>query len=83
MGNLPALLANATPLVSDFYWKCQRNVNLVLFVNLENNFSIWTKFTHVYCSHNYSRISGKKGFNIEDKTLIIDNFLVIFFETTA
>jgi hypothetical protein len=40
-------------------------------VNLENKFSISAKFTDVtvIVSNNYSRISGKMGFTIEDKAL--------------
>jgi hypothetical protein len=41
-------------------------------VILENNSSIWAKFTAIV-SNNYPGISGKTDFTIEDKALIIIN----------
>jgi hypothetical protein len=51
MGNLPALLPNATPLVSRFFggmsWKRQSQRDIV---DPENNFSISAQFADVYCN---------------------------------
>jgi hypothetical protein len=49
MGNLPYLLLNATPLVSRFFAEMSKKRQRCAVVNLENNFSISTKFTDVYC----------------------------------
>jgi hypothetical protein len=65
MGNLPVLLLNATPLVSRFFAENVKETSKICCVNLENNFSISSKFIDVYCS------------TIEDKALIIFNW---FFE---
>jgi hypothetical protein len=50
MGNLPALLSNATPLVSRFFAVMSKKCQRCAVVNLENNFSISAKFTDVYCN---------------------------------
>jgi hypothetical protein len=70
MGNLPALLPNVRPLVSRIFVETSKKRQRCVVVNLENNFSILAKFTDVYCN---CRISGKMGFTIEDKALIINN----------
>jgi hypothetical protein len=77
--NLPALLSNATQLVTRFFAKMSKKRRRCAVVNLGNNvFFIAAKFTDVYgsyvISNNYpTRISGKMGFTIEDKALIIIN----------
>jgi hypothetical protein len=50
MGNLPALLANATPLVNRFFAETSKKRQRCAVANLENNFSILAKFTDVYCN---------------------------------
>jgi hypothetical protein len=50
MGNLPAILPNATPLVSGFFGEMSKKRQRCAVVNLENNFSISEKFTDVYCN---------------------------------
>jgi hypothetical protein len=50
MGNLPALLPNATPLVSKFLAEMSKKRQRCAVVNVENNFSISAKFTDVYCN---------------------------------
>jgi hypothetical protein len=78
MGNLPALLPNATPLVADFTVNCQKTVNFkatVLMLTLKKSFRFRQSlrpFT-VILSNNDPRISGKISFTIEDKPLIINN----------
>jgi hypothetical protein len=47
MGNLSALLPNATPLVSIFFAEMSKKRQRFLVVNLENNFAILAKFTEV------------------------------------
>jgi hypothetical protein len=76
MGNLPALLPNATPLVSRFFAKMSKKSQRCAVVNLKNNFSISAKFTHVYCNceQQLSQKCGKMGFTIEDKALIDIDF---------
>jgi hypothetical protein len=71
MGNLAALLAKTTPLVSRFFGEISKKRQRFAVVNLENNFLISAKFT-VILSNNYPRISGIMGFSIEDKALIIN-----------
>jgi hypothetical protein len=69
MGNLPALLPNATPLVSRFFAEMSKKRQRFLVVNLENNFAILQHlqtFTGIV-SNNYPRISSKTGFTIEIK----------------
>jgi hypothetical protein len=66
MDNLPALLPNVTALSK----KRQR----CTVINLENNFSISAKFT-VIVSNNYPRISGKIGFTIEEKPILLEYYL--------
>jgi hypothetical protein len=79
MGNLPALLPNATPLVSKFFGKNVKETSVLkqrCDVNLKKKlFSISATFRDVSCnlSNNYPRISGKMSFTIEDKALIINN----------
>jgi hypothetical protein len=75
MGNLPALLPNATPLVSRFLAEMSKKHQRCAVPNIENNFSISAKFTDVYyiVNNNYSRISGKIGFTIEEKALNTNN----------
>jgi hypothetical protein len=72
MGNLPALLPNATPPVSRFFGEMSKKRERYAVVNLENNFSISAKFLDVYCNckQQLPRISGKMGFTIEDQALI-------------
>jgi hypothetical protein len=77
MGILPVLLANTTPLVSRFSVKCQRNVSfkatvLMLILIFFFQFRQSLQMFPVTVSNNYSRISGKMSFTIEDKALIID-----------
>jgi hypothetical protein len=48
MGNLPAILPNATPLVSGFFGEMSKKRQRCAVVNLENNFSISAKFTDIY-----------------------------------
>jgi hypothetical protein len=55
---------------------CQTNVSFKARVL---SFSISVKFT-VITSNNYPIISGKMGSTMEDKTLIINNQLIRFFE---
>jgi hypothetical protein len=50
MGNLSALLPNATTLVGRFFAKMSKKRQRCAVVNLENNFSISAKFTNVYCN---------------------------------
>jgi hypothetical protein len=50
MGNLPALLPNATPLLSRFFAQMLKKRQRYALVNLENNFLISAKFTDVYCN---------------------------------
>jgi hypothetical protein len=76
MGDLPALLPNATPLVSRFFGemstKHQFKSNGFDF-NFEKKFSILAKFTDISSNfNNYPRTAGKMSFTIEDKALIID-----------
>jgi hypothetical protein len=47
MGNLPALLPNATSLVSRFFGEMSKKRQRCAVVNLENNFTISAKFTVV------------------------------------
>jgi hypothetical protein len=47
MGNLPALLPNATLLVSRFFGEMSKKRQRCAVVNLENNFTISAKFTVV------------------------------------
>jgi hypothetical protein len=72
MGNLLALLPNATLLVSRFFAKMSKKRQRCAVVNLKNNFSISAKFTHVYCNceQQLSQKCGKMGFTIEGKALI-------------
>jgi hypothetical protein len=61
MGNLPALLPNATPVVSRFFGgmsrkrQSQRDI-----VDLENNFSISAQFADVYCNCQQQLLSQNK-----------------------
>jgi hypothetical protein len=48
MGNLPALLPNAMPLVIRFFAEMSKKRQRCVVVNLENNISISAKFTDVY-----------------------------------
>jgi hypothetical protein len=78
MSNLPALLSNASPLVSRFFAKMSKNHQFkttVCGVNLEKSFRFQQSLRTfpVIVSNNYPRISGKMGFTIEDKALIINN----------
>jgi hypothetical protein len=50
MGNLPALLPNATPLVSRFSAEMSKKRQQCAVINLENHLSISAKFTDVYCN---------------------------------
>jgi hypothetical protein len=50
IGNLPALLANPTPLVSRFFAEMSKKRQRCAVVNLENEFSISANFTGVYCN---------------------------------
>jgi hypothetical protein len=61
MGNLSALLPNATPLVSRFE---------------SFHFRQSLRTFPVIVGNNYPRISGKMGFTIEDKALTINNELI-------
>jgi hypothetical protein len=70
MGNLPALLPNATPLVSRFFTKMSKKRQRRAVVNLQDNFSISAKFI-VTVSNNYARISRKMGFTIEEKAFLL------------
>jgi phenylalanyl-tRNA synthetase alpha subunit len=76
MGNLLALLPNATLLVSRFLAKMSKKRQRCAVVNLKNNFSISAKFTHVYCNceQQLSQKCGKMGFTIEGKALIDNRF---------
>jgi hypothetical protein len=47
MGNLPALLPNATSLVSRFFGEMSKKRQRCAVVNLKNNFTISAKFTVV------------------------------------
>jgi hypothetical protein len=79
MGNLPALLPNATPMVIKFAQKYQKNINfkaIVLLLTLKKVFYFGLRTFPVIVSNNYARINGKMGFTIEDKTLIINNELI-------
>jgi hypothetical protein len=60
MGNLPALLPNATPLLSRFFAQVLKKRQRYALVNLENNFLISAKFTDVYC--NCKQQLGQKTF---------------------
>jgi hypothetical protein len=64
MGNLPALLPNATPLVMRFFAEMSKKRQRRVIVNLDNKkkFSISANFTNKYCNCNYPRISGKMFF---------------------
>jgi hypothetical protein len=82
VGNLAALLSNATPLVSlDFSVKYQRNVSFkvtVLMLTLKKSFRFRQSLRTfpVIVSNHYPRKSGKMIFTIEDKPLIIKNELI-------
>jgi hypothetical protein len=70
MRNSPALLLNATPVVSRFFGEMSKKHQQCAVVNLNNNYSILQTFTVTIVYNNYSRISAKMGFSIEDKALI-------------
>jgi hypothetical protein len=72
MSNLPAVLPNATSLVTKFFAEMSKKRQPCAVINLENNLPISPKFTDtVIVSKYYLRISGKMGFTIENKALII------------
>jgi hypothetical protein len=65
MGNLPASLLNATPMVSRFFGEMSANIS----------FKATVLTSLVIVSNIYPRISGKMSFAIEDKALIIINII--------
>jgi hypothetical protein len=80
MGNLPALLPNATPLVADFTVNCQKTVNFkatVLMLTLKKSFRFRQSLRTfpVIVSNNDSRISGKMRFAVVDKAFIINELI--------
>jgi hypothetical protein len=84
MGNLPALLPNATPLVSRFFGEMskKRFKTTVLMLILEKSFQFRQSLRTfpVIVRNNDLRISGKMSFTIEDKALIINKLIIDFFE---
>jgi hypothetical protein len=81
MGNLSALLPNATPLEADFSVKCQRNVSFKATV-LKKSFRFRQSLRTILMivSNNYPRISDKISFAIEDKALIINNYRYLLYK---
>jgi hypothetical protein len=67
MGNLPALLPNATHCKRFFVNVKETSVLKQQMLTLKK-FSIWQDFS---CKQNYQRISGQMSFTIEDKALMI------------
>jgi hypothetical protein len=76
MGNLPGSLPNATPLLSRFFGemlkKCFKATVLTLTLKKSFRFRQSLRTFPVIVSNNYPRISGKMGFTIEDKALMIN-----------
>jgi hypothetical protein len=68
MGNLPALLLNATRFFTEMSKKRQR----CAVVNLENNFRQSLQTFTVIVRYNYVRISGKMDFTIEEKAFLLE-----------
>jgi hypothetical protein len=79
MDNLPVLLPNATPLVSRFFAEMSKKrqfLNNGVVINLEKSFRFRQSLrtlTIIIVSIDYPRISGKVGFTIGDKALMINN----------
>jgi hypothetical protein len=69
------LLPNATPLESRFFVEMAKKCQRCAVLNLESNFSISASLQafDVIVSNNYSIISDKIGFTMEDKALISSN----------
>jgi hypothetical protein len=58
-GNLPALLLNATLVVSRFFAEMSKKRQQYAVVNLENNVSISANFTDVYCNCKQQLLQNK------------------------
>jgi hypothetical protein len=76
LGNLLALLRNATPLVNRLFTEMSKKRQRCAVVNLENNCSIPAKFTDVYStvivSNNYPRTGDKMDFTIEEEAFLLE-----------